>query len=123
MPPTKAANTPYVSSSDSSESTSNGEGGIEETLMRTARARQLFALPMTPTPILGRILPIGWGSGWVGGWMGWGNLGWLLHVDLPLSGCGYGPAPFQLGIWTCHFPVGDMDWHVSLIFCTAIHAV
>ena len=31
----------------------------------------------------------------------------------PLSGRGYGLAPFQLGIWTGPFPVGDMDWPLS----------
>ena len=31
----------------------------------------------------------------------------------PLSGWGYGPAPFRLGIWTGPFSVGDMDWPLS----------
>ena len=31
-------------------------------------------------------------------------------MDWPLFGWGYGPAPFQLGIWTGPFSVGDMDW-------------
>ena len=52
-------------------------------------------------------------------------------TDGPLSGSGYelapfqlgiwtGPfaardvAPFRLGLWTRRFPVGDMDWPLSL---------
>ena len=38
-------------------------------------------------------------------------------MDLPLSGWGYGPAPFELGIWTGPFPVGDMDGPFSLTYC------
>ena len=34
-------------------------------------------------------------------------------VDWPLSGWGYGLAPFRLGIWTGPFPVGDMDRPLS----------
>ena len=34
-------------------------------------------------------------------------------MDWPLSGWGYGLAPFRLGIWTGPFPVGDMDRPLS----------
>ena len=30
-------------------------------------------------------------------------------MDQPLSGWGYGPAPFRLGIWVGPFLVGDVD--------------
>ena len=43
-----------------------------------------------------------------------------LGLDVPLSGWGYGLAPFQLDIWTAPFPIGDMDWTLSFVplMCT-----
>ena len=66
-----------------------------------ACARQLFGLNLIPTPVFGVDSTPRMGE-WVGGWDGviWDDFSsWTCHfsvgdIDRPLSGWGYGPAPF-----------------------------
>ena len=66
--------------------------------MRKVRAGQLFGLLLIPPLFLRWILPLGW----VGGWDGaiWDDFSsWTCpfpvgDMNQPLSGLGYGPAPF-----------------------------
>ena len=50
--------------------------------------------------------------GWVRGWVG----GMARLMDLPLSNWGYGRAPFQLGIWTGPFLVGDPQTSFAICY-------
>ena len=50
----------------------------------------------------------GWVSKWVGG---------MVHLmGLPFSIWGYGRAPFQMGIWTGHFPEFFADFNTPRFF-------